>query len=282
MEPGAAAGGADYGYLRQLVFDLSHNVLDPSRDYLFDARLSRLLRNQGMSKVDELVRKLRSQKNPALERAIAEAMTINETSFFRDLRPFETLRTVLLPSLIESRRRTHTLRLWSAACSTGQEAYSLAMLLLEHFPMLVSWNLSIEGTDLNSAVVERAQAGCYHRIEINRGLPARCVVRYFDRIGEDWVVKPEVRKLCNFRQANLCGPVLPFYRSTDRFDVIFLRNVMLYFSQETRRALLAGIHRLLPPDGVLFLGSSEQPADPALWNPVLSGGTCYYTPRQPS
>jgi chemotaxis protein methyltransferase CheR len=282
MEPGAAAGGADYGYLRQLVFDLSHNVLDPSRDYLFEARLSKLLRNQGLSRIDDLVHKLRAKKNPALERAIAEAMTINETSFFRDLRPFETLRTVLLPSLIESRRRTHTLRLWSAACSTGQEAYSLAMLLLEHFPMLVSWNLSIEGTDLNSAVVERAQAGCYHRIEINRGLPARCVVRYFDRIGEDWVVKPEVRKLCNFRQADLCGPVLPFYRSTDRFDVIFLRNVMFYFSHETRRTLLAGIHCLLASDGVLFLGSSEQPADPALWNPVLSGGTCYYTPRQPS
>ena len=168
-------------------------------------------------------------------------MTINETSFFRDLRPFETLRTVLLPPLIESRRRTHTLRFWSAACSTGQEAYSLAMLFLEHFPMLAGWNLSIEGTDLNSEVVERAQAGRYHRIEINRGLPARCVVRFFDHVGEDWMVKPEVRKLCNFRHANLCGPKLPFCRSTDRFDVIFLRNVMLYFSQETRRAL-AGRH----------------------------------------
>jgi len=277
-----SAAAADYGYLRQLVFDVSQNVLDPSRDYLFEARLSKLLRNQGMARMDELVRKLRSQKNHALERAIAEAMTINETSFFRDLRPFEVLRTVLLPPLIEARRRTHALRLWSAACSTGQEAYSLAMLLHEHFPMLVSWNLSIEGTDLNSEVVERAQAGRYHRIEINRGLPARCVVRYFDHVGEDWIVKPEVRKLCTFRQANLCGPTLPFNRSTDRFDVIFLRNVMLYFSQETRRALLAGIHRLLAPDGVLFLGSSEQPADAALWNPVLAGGTCYYRPREPN
>ncbi len=276
------ATAADYSYLRQLVFEFSQNVLDPSRDYLFEARLSRLLRNQGMTQMEELVHKLRSRRDPALERAIAEAMTINETSFFRDLRPFETLRTVLLPRLIESRRRTHTLRFWSAACSTGQEAYSLAMLLLEHFPMLVNWNLSIEGTDLNGEVVERAQAGRYHRIEINRGLPARCVVRFFDHVGEDWVVKPEVRKLCNFRQANLCGPQLPFYRSTDRFDVIFLRNVMLYFSQETRRTLLAGIHRVLAPDGVLFLGSSEQPADPSLWSPVLSGGTCYYRPGQPN
>ena len=106
------------------------------------------------------------------------------------------------------------LRFWSAACSTGQEAYSLAMLLLEHFPMLAGWNIRIEGTDICAEVVERAQAGRYHRIEINRGLPARFVVRYFDHVGEDWIVKPEVRKLCNFRQANLCGPPLPFNRAT--------------------------------------------------------------------
>ncbi|MDR3739600.1 MAG: protein-glutamate O-methyltransferase CheR [Terracidiphilus sp.] len=280
MEPQAT--GADYGYLRQLVFGLSQNVLDPSRDYLFETRLTKLLRNQGMSRVDELVRHLRTSKDPVLERAIAEAMTINETSFFRDSRPFELLRTDLLPKLIEARRTARGLRFWSAACSTGQEGYSLAMLLMEHFPMLVGWNLRIEGTDLSHEVVERAQAGRYHRIEINRGLPARFVVRYFDHIGEDWIAKPEVRKHCNFRQANLCAPSLPFNRAGDRFDVIFLRNVMLYFSQDTRKTLLAGIHRLLAPDGILFLGSSEQPADPSIWNSVLAGGTCYFTPRQPS
>jgi chemotaxis protein methyltransferase CheR len=235
-----------------------------------------------MSRIDELVRHLRAKRDPALERAIAEAMTINETSFFRDTRPFELLRTELLPKLIEGRRFARGLRFWSAACSTGQEGYSLAMLLREHFPMLVGWDLRIEGTDLCTEVVERAQAGLYHRIEINRGLPARFVVRYFDHVGEDWVVKPEVRKLCNFRQANLCGPALPFNRSTDRFDVIFLRNVMLYFSHETRKTLLAGIHRLLAPDGILFLGSSEQPADPSIWTTILAGGTCYFKPRQPS
>jgi chemotaxis protein methyltransferase CheR len=270
---------ADYGYLRQLVYNLSKNVLDPSRDYLFETRLTKLLRNQGMSRVDELVHHLRIQPDPALERAIAEAMTINETSFFRDTRPFELLRTELLPGLIESRRLARSLRFWSAACSTGQEGYSLAMLMREHFPTLAAWNLSIEGTDLSAEVVERAQAGHYHRIEINRGLPARFVVRYFDHIGEDWFIKPELRKLCNFRQANLCAPQLPFSRITDRFDVIFLRNVMLYFSQETRKTLLAGIHRLLAPDGILFLGSSEQPADPSLWTSVLAGGTCHFKPR---
>jgi chemotaxis protein methyltransferase CheR len=276
------ASSVDYDYLRQLVFGLSQNVLDPSRDYLFDTRLTKVLRNQGMSRLEELVQHLKVRKNPLLERSIAEAMTINETSFFRDGRPFELLRTDLLPKLIENRRHARALRLWSAACSTGQEAYSLAMLMHEHFPQLAGWNIHIEGTDICAEVVERAHAGCYHRIEINRGLPARFVVRYFDHLGEDWTVKAEIRKICNFRQANLCSSPLPFSRFDERFDVIFLRNVMLYFSQQTRKALLAGIHKMLAPDGILFLGSSEQPADPSIWTPVLAGGTCHFRPRQPS
>ena len=274
--------GPEYGYLRQLVFEVSQNVLDASRDYLFDTRLTKVLRNHGMTRLDELVRKLRAMKNPALEREIAEAMTINETSFFRDMRPFDLLRLELLPRIIEARRFRRTLRLWSAACATGQEAYSLAMMLLENFPVLVGWSIAIEGTDISDEVIQRAQAGRYHRIEMNRGLPARYVVRYFDHVGEDWIVKPEVRKLCHFRQANLCGTSLPFNRATDGFDVIFLRNVMLYFDQPTRRTLLAGMHRMLALDGILFLGSSEQPADLSLWTPVLASGACYYRPRIPS
>jgi chemotaxis protein methyltransferase CheR len=198
------------------------------------------------------------------------------------MRPFDLLRTELLPKIIENRRHCRTLRFWSAACSTGQEACSLAMMILEHFPLLVGWNIRIEGTDICSEVVERARAASYHRIEINRGLPARHIVRYFDRDGENWIAKPEIRKLCNFRQANLCTAPLPFNRADDRFDVIFLRNVMLYFAQTTRRSLLAGIHRLLTPDGVLFLGSSEQPADPSIWTPILAGGTCYFRPVKPN
>ena len=147
MELGSSV---DYGYLRQLVFGLSQNVLDPSRDYLFDTRLTGLLRSQGMTHLEELVQLLKLRKNPILERSIAEAMTINETSFFRDGRPFELLRTVLLPKLIESRRHARSLRFWSAACSTGQEAYSLAMMMLENFPWLTGWNIRIEGTDLCS------------------------------------------------------------------------------------------------------------------------------------
>jgi chemotaxis protein methyltransferase CheR len=192
------------------------------------------------------------------------------------------LRTELLPELIEARKPARSLRFWSAACSTGQEGYSIAMLMLEHFPKQVGGDLRIEGTDFCAEVVERAQEGCFQRIEINRGLPARFVVRYFDHVGENWIIKPEVRKLCNFRRANLCAPVLPFNRAGDRFDVIFLRNVMLYFSHETRKTLLAGVHRLLAPDGILFLGSSEQPADPSIWTSVLVGGTCYFRPRRAS
>ena len=277
-----ANSNVDYGYLRELVFGLSQNVLDPSRDYLFATRLTKLLRNHGMSHLDEFVEHLKLSKDQVLERSVAEAMTINETSFFRDSRPFELLRTDILPKLIDARRHVRALRFWSAACSTGQEAYSLAMSFIEHFPMLAGWNIRIEGTDISSTVVERAKAGRYHRIEINRGLPARFVVRYFDHTGEDWVVKDEVRKMCNFRQANLCGPRPPFNRADDRFDGILLRNVMLYFSQETRRALLLNIHRLLPPDGFLLLGSTEQPADPSIWAAILAGGTCHFKPRQPS
>jgi chemotaxis protein methyltransferase CheR len=266
---------SDYGYLRQVVFSHSHNVLDPARDYLFDIRLARLVRDHGMGHLEGLVRYLRLHKDRAVEAAIAEAMTINETSFFRDHRPFELLRTDLLPRLIEGRRATRTLRLWSAASSTGQEALSLAMVLREHFPPLVNWDLRIECTDLSSEAVERARMGRYHRIEMNRGLDARYRARYFDPLGEEWAAKPVIHDLCRFRRADLCASPLPF---SDRFDVIFLRNVMLYFTPETRQQLLFAVHRLLAPDGFLFLGSSEQPADVAPWIPVLAGGTCHYRP----
>lgn len=266
----------DFAYLREIVRSHSHNVLDPSRDYLFETRLARLLRNRDLAHIGELVERLRVRRDGELARAVAEAMTINETSFFRDGRPFDLLRTELLPKLIGQRTAARKLRLWSAACSTGQEAYSLAMLLREHFPLLTSWEIQIEGTDFSADMVERAAKGRYMRIEINRGLPARNIVRFFDHEGEHWTIKPEIRSMCRFRQANLCQTPLPF---SERFDIIFLRNVMLYFSQESRKKVLGEVHRLLATDGVLFLGSSEQPPDTSLWTPTLQGGTCYFTPK---
>ena len=266
---------ADYGYLRRLVLGHSQNVLDASADYLFDTRLSRLLRDRGMSRLEELVQHLRICSDPALERAVAEAMTINETSFFRDNRLFELLRTQLLPQLIERRRAERRLRFWSAACSTGQEALSLAMLVRECFPELAQWKISIEGSDICSDAVARARDGRYHRIEVNRGLPARYLVRYFEQRGEDWVAKREVGAMCNFQQVNLCSRILPY---SDRFDLVLMRNVMLYFSKQVRLSVLDKIHRLTASDGVLALGSSEQASDSPQWEAVLAGGACYYKP----
>ena len=154
------------------------------------------------------------------------------------------------------------------------------MLLREHFPSLATWNIRIEGTDISAEVVAARAPGRYHRIEMNRGLPARFLVRYFDHVGEDWVVKAEIRQLCTLSPGqSLRSCRCPFH---ERFDVIFLRNVMLYFAHDTRRTLIAAIHRLLAPDGILFLGSAEQPSDPTLWNAVLAGGTCHFRPRLPS
>ena len=268
------SASVDYEYLRQMVFRISQNVLDPSRDYLFETRLSKLLRNEGMSHLEELVDHLRIRKNSSLERAVAEAMTINETSFFRDNSPFELMRIALLPSLIERRRSSRTLRLWSAASSTGQEAYSLAMLLREHFPELASWKIEILGTDISSEMVDRSRAGRYQRIEINRGLPARFLLKYLLRVDDEWEVSPDLRALCRFEQRNLCS--LPFLFQA--FDIILLRNVLLYFSAETRRHVLLQMHRALAPDGYLLLGSSEQPGMQRHWLPVLAESSCYYKP----
>ncbi|HEY2857629.1 MAG TPA: protein-glutamate O-methyltransferase CheR [Terracidiphilus sp.] len=266
----------DYSFLRRIVHAHSNNVLDASRDSIFDARLAGLVRARGMSSLRELIESLRRARNSELELAVADAMTINETSFFRDGRPFELLRSDLLPKLIEARRPVRALRLWSAACATGQEPYSLAMLVRENFPHLTNWDMQIEGTDVCRPVLERARSGRYARMEVNRGLPARMLIRYFKQEGDDWVIKPELRAICRFQYANLCKPPLPV---RERFDVIFLRNVMLYFAGDARRSVLAQIHRLLAPDGVLFLGSSEQPVDMSLWSANLVGGTCYFRPK---
>ncbi len=272
----ASTATMPYDFLRQIVYARSNNVLDPAHDYLFETRLARLMRDRGMTQVGELVEHLRMRRNPDLEWAIAEAMTINETSFFRDIHPFELLRAELLPHLIERRWETKRLGFWSAACSTGQEAYTLAMVVREHFPFLSGWDLRIEGTDISTETVARASSGRYHRIEMNRGLPARNVVRFFDRHGEDWIAKDEIRRLCHFRQVNLCKPPIPF---AERFDVILLRNVMLYFSRETRHELMRQVHRLLAPDGVLLLGAAEQPVDMSPWQACVRGGTCFYRPK---
>lgn len=269
----SALDTADYDYLRRVVFHYTRNVLESSHDHLFHTRLEGLLCARGMT-LHELVPMLRTSKDHELECAIAEAMTINETSFFRDRRSFDVLRNEVLPRLIDSHLKDRKLRLWSAASSTGQEAYSLAMLIRECFPMLSAWDIRIEGTDVCAEVVGRARLGHYRRIEVNRGLPARLLVRYFDRNGECWIIKPEIGRMCSFRRTNLCAH-LSF---EEPFDLILLRNVMLYLAAETRLSLLATMHRLIAADGFLFLGSAEQVSEPSIWTTVFSSGATYYRP----
>jgi chemotaxis protein methyltransferase CheR len=271
-----SASSLDYEYLRGIVLRNSGNHVDPSRDYLFESRLQGLLRNRGLHSLSQLVSALRSDSG-SLQRSVAEAMTINETSFFRDTPTFDYLRETLLPALIASRQTTRTLRFWSAASSSGQEAWSIAMMLREHFPLLASWRIDILGTDLSAEMVERSSAGRYQRIEINRGLPARFLVKYFVRIGDEWEIHPDLKRLCRFQQRNLCQN--PLVQET--FDVIFLRNVMIYFPQETRHQVLLTMHRSLVPDGVLFLGLSEQPRMDSHWQTMLTPKTVWYKPIRP-
>lgn len=264
----------DIDYLRAVVARNSGNHLDASRDYLFESRLQRLAQAQGLPSLTHLVSALRSDVSAALHRSVAEAMTINETSFFREPAVFDLLRDQLLPALIDRRRSTRTLRIWSAASSSGQEAWSLAMLLREHFPLLASWTLDIFGTDLSAEMVARASAARYQRIEINRGLPARFLLKYMVRTGDEWEVAPDLHRLCRFQQRNLCSlPVFP-----DTFDIIFLRNVLIYFPHDTRQQVLLSMHRALAPDGILFLSLSEQPRMDSHWQTVLTPKAVWYRP----
>ncbi|WP_348266023.1 protein-glutamate O-methyltransferase CheR [Edaphobacter paludis] len=248
---------SDYAYLRALVLEQSANRIDPSRNSLFDARLKPIAQKAGAANLKDFVSLLKVDRAPHLHRAVAEAMTINETSFFRDLKPFEMLRETILPRLIERRREQRRLRIWSAASSTGQEAYSVAMLIAEHFPAIARWDVKIIGTDISQYVLEYARRGRYRRLEVNRGLPARMLLKYLVRDGEEWEISERIRSMCEFQYANLCEPLpkLPV------FDLVMLRNVLLYFPQQDRSYLFKGVYQLMAPDGCLVLGNAEQAED---------------------
>jgi chemotaxis protein methyltransferase CheR len=252
-----ACSEADYAYLRSVVQLHSSNLIDPSRNALFDTRLTPIARLAGVSNLEGLVSLLREDRPAHLHRAVAEAMTINETSFFRDVRPFEMLREEILPRLIEQRRWERRLRIWSAASSTGQEAYSVAMTIVEHFPSLAGWDVKILGTDISRQVVDYARAGRYRRLEVNRGLPARMLLKYFERDGDEWEVSSRVRSMCDFMVANLCAglPALP------TFDLVLLRNVLLYFPQQERRIVFGQVYRQMAPEAYLMLGNAERAED---------------------
>lgn len=266
---------SDYNYLRELVLKQSANLIDPSRNSLFDAKLTPMVRGAGVANLHEFVKLLQSERPAHLHRAVAEAMTINETSFFRDVKTFNLLRETILPTLVERRRRARRLRIWSAASSTGQEAYSIAMLLAEHFPETAYWDVKILGTDISQRVVGYAQTGRYRRLEVNRGLPARMLLKYMTRHEEEWEVSPRLRAMCHFQQFNLCAPLPPI----PVCDLVLLRNVLLYFSQSDRAKVFRTIHRLTSRDGYLLLGNAEQAEEStSLFRAEFSGGTFFYRP----
>jgi chemotaxis protein methyltransferase CheR len=267
-----ACSDSDYAYLRQLVLAQSANLIDPSRNGLFETRLTPIARLAGAADLQDFVGLLRVDRSTQLHRAVAEAMTINETSFFRDGKPFDALRDTILPALIAKNAATRRLRIWSAASSTGQEAYSLAMTVCEHFPELARWNVKIIGTDISRQVREYAERGRYRRMEVNRGLPARMLVKYLVRDGEEWEVASKVRSLCEFQHANLCAPLPPL----PVFDLVLLRNVLLYFPQQDRSCVFSDVYRQIAPGGYLLLGAAEQAEDSTNLFHAEFAKDCYY------
>ena len=227
--------------------------MESSKQYLVESRVMPIVRRERLSGLDELVLILQRKQSPKLAKDVIEAMTINETYFFRDKTPFDQFRNIILPALIATRQKDRRLRIWSAAASSGQEAYSLAMILDEHAAKMPGWKIEIVGTDLSDQVLEKARKGIYSQFEVQRGLPTPMLLRHFTQIGESWQISEAMRSKVTFRQLNL----LSDFTSLGRFDVIFCRNVLIYFDATLKADILARMTRILAPDGFLTLGASE-------------------------
>jgi len=240
----------DFDYVRELVYRESAISIETDMKYLVESRLTTLVRKTDHSGIAELVSCLRQKKEPGLADLVVDAMTTNETSFFRDTHPFETLCKEVLPQI--ARSHSEPIRIWCAACSTGQEAYTIAMALREYCPELAS-RVSIIGTDISQEVVAKAQAGIYNRLEVNRGLPVQLLAKYFIQQGLVWQVSPQLMESVSFHQLNLIRD----WGTLPQMDVIFLRNVLIYFDPETKSSILRNTSRILKPGGCLFLGLSE-------------------------
>ncbi len=265
----------NFEFIRSFAYSSAAIVLEPGKEYLVDTRLSPLADQGGFDSLDDFIHKLRRDRaNTLFHDQVIDALTTNETSFFRDFHPYEALRHQILPQLIEQRRTSRRLMIWSAASSTGQEPYSIALLIKEYFPELASWNVSILGTDLSSTVLTQAKQGIYSQLEVNRGLPAPLLIKHFSKTENNkWAIKDEVKKLVEFRQMNLNKPwpILP------AFDLVFIRNVMIYFDIETKKNILKRIRNCLLPHGYLFLGSAETTVNlDAEYKPVTFNRTVVY------
>ena len=244
---------ASFQFLREFLKARSGLNLAADKRYLVESRLAPLARTLGLASLDALVAHLHADAPPGLTQSVLDAMATHETSFFRDRVPFESFRTVVLPRLVAARRETRRLRIWSAAASTGQEAYSLAMILAEAEPALTDWRVEIVATDMSSAALARGEAGTYSQFEVQRGLPIKSLLCHFTQTGEDWTIAENLRAAIQWRVANLLGDL----RGLGRFDVVFCRNIMIYLDQTAKAELLAKIAGVLAPDGALCLGSTE-------------------------
>lgn len=268
-----ALNTADFDYIRDLVLKRSAIVLDAGKEYLVESRLIPLARQEGFASLAELIAQLRAQSFNGLHWKVVEAMTTNETSFFRDLYPFEALKKTVLPDLLAKRATERKLNLWCAASSSGQEPYTVLMLLREHFPTLAAWTVRFFAGDISKEMLERTRAGRYSQLEVNRGLPAPLLVKYFQKQGIEWQVKEDLRRALELFQVNLAAgwPALP------PMDIIMMRNVLIYFDVATKKAILGKIRRVLRPDGYLFLGAAETTLnlDDAFERAELAKSGCY-------
>jgi chemotaxis protein methyltransferase CheR len=243
----------DFEFICKLLQTHSAIALEPGKQYLVESRLTPIVRQLQLSSISQLVTQLRGPSSNGLLARVVEAMVTTETSWFRDLHPFETLKKSVIPALIQRRKDERKLNIWCAASSTGQEPYSIALLIREQFPELLAWKVTLMATDISRDVLARAREGKYNQIEVNRGLPATMLVKYFQQQGTNWQLNPEVRGMVDFSELNLAQP----WPHIPRMDLVMIRNVMIYFDVEMKKAILSRIKNLLRSDGYLVLGGAE-------------------------
>ena len=244
---------ADFEFLASILKQRSGLVLAPEKAYLLESRLMPVARKFGFTGLPELIVTVRKERPEELLRDITEAMTTNESLFFRDMKPFEQFRNLVIPKLVESRQSARRIRIWSAAASSGQEPYSIAIILTEMQSLLAGWDLEITATDISIEMLNRARSGLYTQFEVQRGLPIATLVKYFKQVGEKWRLDAAVRSMVKFKEFNLLDDPAPL----GRFDIVFCRNVLIYFDQQTKSEVLARIAKAMPVDGVLYLGGAE-------------------------
>lgn len=243
----------DFEYLRDFLMKSSGLVVKPEKEYLLKSRLEPLARSKGMESISELVKTMRSSTAYELKDTVTDAMTTNESLFFRDKTPFEHLDKIMLPHFMEARKARRRLRIWCAAASTGQEPYSIAISLKEQGLKVAGWNFDILGTDISKTVLKKATAGEYTQFEVQRGLPIKLLLKYFSQQGENWVLNDDIRRMVKYKESNL----LESFSNVGKFDIVFCRNVLIYFDLETKKKVLDKIALQMEPDSYLLLGAAE-------------------------